>query len=163
MSTDKIAYATTTAITITLNSLVSASASGRSGAAVDNTTNLYDDALLYVQVAVTTGLANDKAVYVYLYGSEDGTNFNNSSNLEVNVGSDAITGIDSPTALKGPAVIPITANSKTYRGVWNVAAFFGGVMPRKWGVVIQNYAGAPLSGTIGDSVVTYTGITYTNA
>ena len=161
MTTDRIAYATTNAITITLNSLVSAAASGRSSAAVDNTTNLYDDALVYVSVNVLTGLANDKAVYVYIYGSEDGTNYNNSSNLEVNVGSDLITGIDSPTALKGPFVLPITANSKTYRGVFSIAPFFSGLMPRKWGVVIQNYAGAPLDGAGG--TVSYTGITYTNS
>jgi len=158
---DNIQYATSNAITITLNSLVSSAVNGRSSAAVNNATNLYVDALVYVQVAVGTGLANDKAIYVYFYGSEDGTNYNNSS-IEVNVGSDLVTAIDSPTNLRGPAALSVVANSITVRGVFSVAAFFNGVMPRKWGVVIQNYCGAPLTGTPANHVVSYTGITYTN-
>ena len=161
-TTDKIAYATSTAITCTLASLASSATAGRSCAAVDNTSNLYDDALLYIAVKTSSSaLANDKACYVYLYGSEDATNFNGSS-AEAE-GTDAAVTLDSPTNLIGPFVIACPAVSVTYKKVISVAAAFGGIMPRKWGFVLQNYTGQALDSTGGNHVTTYTGITYTNA
>ena len=41
-----------------------------------------------------------------------------------------------------------------------VASAFGGVMPEKWGVVIQNDSGAALSATAGDHDLGYQGINY---
>ena len=160
-TTDNIAYATSNAITITLNSLASSSTAGRGGAAVDNTSNKYDDALVYVQFKVGTGVANDRAIYVYVYGSEDGTNYDGSS--AENVGTDAAVTLDTVTNLRGPVPVSVSTNSITVKKVFSVASFFGGVMPRKWGVVVQNFCGSALTGTPSDHAVTYTGITYTNA
>lgn len=163
MTTDNIAYAASTAITCTLASLASSATAGRSSAAVDNTTNKYDDAMVTVAVKTSaSALANDKAVYVYVYGSEDGTNFNGSS-AEAE-GTDVAVTLDSPTNLKGPVVISCPAISTTYNTViGSIAAFFGGIMPRKWGLVIQNYTGQALDATEGSHIKTYTGITYTSA
>ncbi len=161
MSTDKIAYATSTAITCTLASLANSSSAGRSCASVDNTTNLYDDALLYIAVKTSaSALANDKACYVFLFGSEDGTNYNGSS-AEAE-GTDVAVTLDAPTNLIGPFVIGCPAVSVTYKKVISVAAAFGGVMPRKWGFVLQNYTGQALDSTEGNHTKSYTGITYTN-
>lgn len=160
MTTDRIAYAATTAVTCTMASLASSATAGRSSAAVDNTTNLFDDALLTVIVKTSaTALANDKACYIYVYGSEDGTTFNTSSAEAA--GTDVAVTLDSPTNLKGPIAISCPAVSTTYRGIWSVAQIFGGVMPRKWGFVIQNYTGQPLDATVGSA--SYTGITFTNS
>ena len=57
MAALKIAYVNAAAIAATLNSLASAAA--RRGPAVDNSANLYDDAL--VQVSITTAAAATSA------------------------------------------------------------------------------------------------------
>lgn len=159
-TTDKILYGTSTAITCTLSSLASSATAGRGSAVVDNTTNLYDDAMLTVAVKTSaSALANDKACYVYIYGSEDGTIYNGSSAEAP--GTDIAVTFDSPSNLKGPFVIACPAISVTYRlVVGSVAALFGGVMPRKWGFVIRNYTGQALSATEGDHTKSYTGIYY---
>ena len=162
-TTDKIAYATSTAITCTLASLASSATAGRGSAAVDNTSNLYDDAMLTIAVKTSaSALANDKACYVYLYGSEDGTVYTGSS-AEAE-GTDAAVTLDAPTNLRGPYVLVCPASSVTYRLViGSVAGAFGGVLPRKWGFVLQNYTGQALDSTEGNHQKTYSGVTYTNA
>jgi hypothetical protein len=45
----------------------------------------------------------------------------------------------------------------------SVAAAFGGILPRKWGIVVRNYTGFALSATEGDMSYTYTGTYYTSA
>ena len=161
-TTDNIAYATSTAITCTLASLASSATAARGCLAVDNTTNKYDDAMLTVAVKTSaSALANDKACYVYLYGSEDGTVYNGSSSEAQ--GTDAAVTLDSPTNMRGPYVIACPAVSQTYRLViGSVASAFGGVLPRKWGFVLQNYTGQALDATAGNHQTTYSGITYTN-
>jgi hypothetical protein len=160
MTTNKISYGTSTAITCTINSLASSATAGRGSVAVDNTTNLYDDAMLTVTVVTTaTALGNDFACYVYIYGSEDGTTYSASSGEAV--GTDVAVTLANPTNMKGPYVLACPAISTTYRlVVGSVASSFGGIMPRKWGIVVQNYAGTALSTGCSAS---YTGIAYTDA
>lgn len=162
-TTTNIKFGTSTAITCTLASLASSASAGRGCTAVDNTSNLFDDAMLTVQVKTSaSALANDKACYVYIYGSEDGTVYSGSS-AEAQ-GTDAAMTFDSPSNMKGPFPLNCPATSTTYRlVVGSVAALFGGIMPRKWGFALQNYTGQNLSSTEGDHQKTYTGITYTNA
>jgi hypothetical protein len=162
MTTNKIAYGTSTAITCTFASLASSATAGQSCASVDNGTNLYDDAMLTIGVKTSaSALGNDKACYIYLYGSEDGTTFSSTSEV---VGTNAAVTFDNPTNLKGPYVLSCPASSQTYRLViGSVASAFGGIMPRKWGFVIQNFTGQVLDATEGNHQKTYTGIAYTDA
>ncbi len=155
MADFKEKYGTSTAITITLASL--ATASSRESTAVDNTTNLYIDALLYVAVKLQAGSpASNKAIYVYGYASEDGTNYTDNA-----TGSDAALTLRSPSNLRLIGVIAAPdSGGLTYKGVFSVAQAFGGLMPRKWGVVILNSTNITLSATGGDHAVTYTGIHY---
>lgn len=162
MAATTITYGTSTSITCTLASLASSSTAGRGSAVVDNTTNKYDDALLTIAVKTSaSALANDKACYIYLYGSEDGTVYNASS--AESVGTDAAVTFDTTTNLKGPFPLYCSTTSTTYRTVISVAQAFGGVMPRKWGFVLQNYTGQNLDSTEGNHQKTYTGITETIA
>ena len=162
-TTDNIAYATSTAITCTLASLASSSTAGRSCVAVDNTTNKYDDAMLTVAVKTAAGaLANDKACYVYIFGSEDGTVYSGSSAEAP--GTDIAVTFDAPTNLKGPFAISCPASATTYRlVVGSIATVFGGVMPRKWGFVLENFTGQALDATEANHQKSYTGITYVNS
>jgi hypothetical protein len=160
MAVQKITYGTSTAITCTLASLASSSSAGRSCAAIDNGTDLFDDALLTIGVRTSaSALANDKACYVWIFGSEDGTNYGASSSEAV--GTNVAVTLSAPSNMRGPFVISCPAISTTYRVVIPVASFFGGDMPRKWGFVLQNFTGQALDSTEGNHQKTYTGITYT--
>lgn len=160
-TTDKIEYTSTgTAITCTLNSLASSATAGRQSNVVDNSSNLYVDALLMATVVTGTGtLANDFTVYVYLWGSDDGTNYEGGSDENAGNGDSAMT-IDSPTNLRGPIAIPTPSSNVTYKKMISVAQVFGGVMPVKWGVTVRNYSGQALAAS-GNSLA-YTGVYYTN-
>jgi hypothetical protein len=75
MSADiKARYGTSNqAITITINSLASSATAGRASTAVDNSSNLFLDALVTVKISFPNlAVANDQAVYVYAYGTSDG-------------------------------------------------------------------------------------------
>ncbi len=153
----KIKYGTSTAITITLASLGTSATVGRESTAIDNTTNRFVDALVYVKIKVGDGtIANDKAAYVYAYGSEDGTNY-----PENITGSDAAYTQLAPTVLRLIGVIPLPTKQVTYKSQpMSVAQAFGGRLPRKWGIVVRNYCGIALTGTAGDHAASYTGINY---
>ena len=156
MATRKISYDTSTAITITLASLASSATASRESTSIVNTTNLYIDAMVYLAIPLQTGTpANDKAIYVYFYESEDGTNYTDNA-----TGTDAALTLRSPTNLRGPFVISTPdSGSLTYKAViGSVASFFGGVMPRKWGIVVNNFTGLTLNATEGNLIKTYSGI-----
>ena len=160
MATVKVSYASSTTILCSVAALASGTNQARFSSLVDNATNLYSDALLYVAVKVSgTALANDKSVYVYLYGSEDGTSYSMSS--REGSGTDVTAILEIPTNLKPGMTISCPGTSNTYRGVTSVAQAFNGVMPRKWGIVIDNFTGQLLDPTESNHTKSYTGITYT--
>ncbi len=161
VTVDNIKYASSAAITCTLASLASSATVGRQCTVIDNTTNLYDDVLVMLAVKMSaTALANDKAVYVYIFGSEDGTNYDQDDGV---VGAtDAAYTVNSPSNLRGPVVINCPTISKVYIKAFTIAQFFGGRMPRKWGFVVVNFTGQALDATEASHIKTFTGITYTN-
>lgn len=150
MATTKTLYGTSTAVTITLTSL--ANGASRESTAIVNTTNLFLDAMLYVAVTLAAGTPVD-GIDVYLYASEDGTNYD-----ENVTGTDAAITPRTPTNLVLLGRIQTaTAGALTYKKAFlSIAAAFGGVLPRKWGVVITNQSGLALAAT--GNTVSYTGI-----
>lgn len=161
MADIKQQYGTSTALTITLASLAHSDTAGRESTAVDNSTNRYIDALVQVKVKLQTGTPSaDRKVYVYAYGSEDGTQFTDNA-----TGSDAnITMTDPPNArLIGEVLCPNSGGLTYESQPMSVAQAFNWIMPRKWGVIIRNCTNVALSATGGDHAVTYSGIYFTNA
>lgn len=153
MADIKLAFGTSTAITATLASLATATA--RECTAIDNTSNKFLDSMVYLALKLQTGTpASDKAIYVWFYGSEDGTNYTDNA-----TGADAAVTMRSPSNLRGPFVIATPdSGGLTYKVViGSVAAFFGGVLPRKWGFVIENKTNIAFSATEGDHIKTHTG------
>lgn len=160
MATVKISYAASQTLNCTIAALSSSSTAARGSAVIDNTTNLYDDAILYVAVKTSgTAIGQDKSVYVYLYGSENGTNYEGSGSE--NVGSDAAVFVENPTDLRGPIVIACPGTTRQYGVASSVAQFWGGRMPRKWGFVVRNSTNNPLDPTESNHIKSFTGITYT--
>lgn len=158
MTSIKLAYANSASITMTLASITSGSA--RESTAIDNSSNLYTDALVYVALALQTGTpTGDKAFFIYTYASEDGTNYTDNA-----TGSDAAITLRSPTNLRLIGVLAAPdSGGLTYKGVYTVASAWGGILPRKWGIAIKNSTGVTMSATEGNHIHTYTGVYYTNA
>jgi hypothetical protein len=153
MADEKEAFGAATAITIGVASLAATSA--RESATVDNTTNKYEDAL--VQVKLKTGgttPSNDQCAYIYAWGVIDGTT---PTYPDTVTGSDAAITLNSPTQLRLIGVLNMPASSTTYvTEPLSVAQAFGGWLPAKWGIVIQNSSSA-LDATSGNHAVTYSG------
>ncbi len=147
-STIKSSYGTSNqTITCTITSLVNGNA--RASTAVDNTTNLFLDALVAVKVksnASGTGAAG--YVNVYAYGTADGgTTYTQSA-----TGTDAGITLTVPPNARLIGTINVVANAVTYNGgPFAVSGAFGGVLPDHWGIIVENQSGATLDASVGSS------------
>lgn len=157
MANVKTAYGTEAqAITCTLASLVHSTTAGRESTAIDNTSNLYLDALVQVKVVLQSGTpGSDKRVYVWAYGTVDAA---------TPVYPDAVTGTDagitinSPTNLRLLGIIEAPTSAGTFKGgPWSVAQLFGS-LPEKWGIVVMNMTNMTLSATESDHKKLYQGV-----
>ena len=151
MPTFKQLYATWATITITANSLANAAA--RQGTAVDNTTNLYLDALVGVTLSTASGtLGANPVVEVWAYASTDST----PHYTDGATGSDAAFTMPSVPNMVLLGVVNIAASATaTYSRPFSIASAFGS-MPDHWGVVLNNKTGLAL-GASGNSAQ-YAGI-----
>lgn len=138
-ATSKPLYGTSgQAITITLDSLANSAA--RQSTAVDNTTTLYEDAL--VEFSIVSGASGVSAtgwVDVYAYGTANGgTTYSGPA-----TGTDGAITLLAPPNLVYIGRINVVANSTTYNGkLITIAKAFGGILPAKWGIVTVNNTGA---------------------
>lgn len=137
--------------TITCNFLSLANNGQRSSAAIDNTTNLFLDALVSVKIKTAAASTSSTGyVNIYAYGTTDGgTTYGGG---EASMGTDAGVTLTSPPNIVLIGVINAVANSTTYvRSAMSVAAAFGGVLPDHWGIVVENKTGATLDGVTGSA------------
>lgn len=141
------------AITITLASLASAAA--RASTVIDNSVNLYLDALLQLTTkSGASGVSATGYISVYGYGSADGgTTY-----------GEGITGTDANVTLTNPNNLPfITSfNMVAAATVYSIPALaiaraFGGILPQKWGIVVVNNSGHALDATEGNFAKFYQG------
>jgi hypothetical protein len=148
MSTIKSLYGTNNqAITCTITSLTNNSM--RQSTAIDNTTNLFLDALVQVKIKTNaSGTSGSGYVAIYAYGSADGgTDYTDGA-----TGSDAAFTSTSPPNVRLIGIINAVANATTYiGGPISVAAAFGGILPDHWGIIIENQTGATLDASVGSS------------
>jgi len=159
MADIKKAYGTSTAITITLASLAHSDNAGRESAAIDNGTDKFIDALVQIAIKLAAGTPSaDKAVYVYAYGSEDGTTFTDNA-----TGADAaITLTDPPNVREIGRIRCPAAGGLTYESQpMSVAKAFDWILPRKWGIVVRNNTNVAFDTT--GHAAKYSGSYFTNA
>ncbi len=142
------------AITCSLASLTTTSS--RESTVVDNTTNLFLDALVMLKVksggsaTSATGFVN-----IYAYATVDG----GTTYTDTATGSDAGITLTTPRNLRLIGTINVVANSTTYKGgPFSVASAFGGVLPQKWGIVVENQSGGTLDSTEGNHAKLYQGV-----
>lgn len=147
----KQALGTETAFTITLASLAtSAVGVGRQATLVDNSTNLFFGAKVFVKVTVGTSPTANTSIYVYFIGS----NATPSISTDGAGASDAAwTAVNA--RLLGVISVPATTSDTAYYGVFDTAAF--GPLPTKWAVGIVHDTAVNLNSTGGNHSVTYQG------
>lgn len=158
----KLAYAASSALTITLASLATDAnlLAGRQSTAVTNSSNLYLDYLIGGKITTGTSPTVGKSIEVWVYGAEDDTP----------TYPDAITGTDGnasmssrdilATGLRLGAFIPTDATSN--RAYWiapfSIAALFGGVLPPAFGIFVVHNTAVNLHATSGNHFLKQTGV-----
>ena len=99
------------------------------------------DAICQVQVTLAkTNPANDKAVYVYTWGSVD-------TNMTSVMGStEGLVTIQSDNNYKLANIMAYSSSNGTiWSSPFSISQCFGGVMPNQWGIAIINFTGAALT------------------
>ena len=143
------------ALTCTLASLANNSA--RESTVVDNTSNLFVDALVMAQIkSGASGVSSTGYVNIYAYATVDAATPVYSDGA---TGSDAAITLTSPPNVRLIGVMNVVANATTYKGgPFSVAAAFGGVLPEKWGIIVENKTAAALDSTEGNHKKLYQGV-----
>lgn len=152
--TIKTSYrATNQTVTATLASLANSTSQStgiRGSAFVDNTTNLDIDDQVTVQITTAaSGVSSTGSVIIYIYGCIGGT-----TNCTDGVtGTDAAQTLTNPTNLVKVVACNTVAVLTLYTcGPFSVANAFGGTVPARWGIVVQNLSGAAFAAS-GNSIV----------
>lgn len=128
---------------ITCSASTLANNAARESAAIDNSANLYLDALVQIALTVASGGVATGTVVVYAAASVDGgTTWGGEC-----TGADAAITPDNPPNLVPLGVIatPTTTGGTFKSQPLSVAQAFGGTLPQRWSIVVQNLSGAALS------------------
>lgn len=147
-------YGTSTAIGIgtALNSLASSTtAFAQTDAVTTTVTENITDALVRASVVVGAITPSGSTVInFYVVGSEDGTVWAGSSAtsevITATAGAVTISTLGNNLRFLG-SMICHTASVTMKTQPMSVAAAFGGMLPKKWVVVVQNQTGSNLSGS----------------
>ncbi len=149
MSTRKILYAA--AATITCSIASKTTGQGQRSAAIDNSSNLYLDALVSVGVLIGT-VTTPAFIYVYAYASaDDGTNYETGGSTDA--AWNTIRGDE-----KFLFSVAAYTSTTTFWGVGTVARAYGGRMPRNWGIIISQTNCGTLSSTEGNHTKKFQGV-----
>ena len=168
----KTTYSSNTTITLDLGATPLASSAtfiaGRESTEIDNTSNLYVDAIVQGFVTVgDTNVAADTSIIVYVWGSDVSL---------ATTAIDTLDGTDSDETLTNTgvlnsalhfaasiAVLATTDNIKYNIAPFSVADIFGGIMPKFWGLYVTHNTVSALHTTSANHVFHFNGITYTSA
>jgi hypothetical protein len=157
MAVTNIQYQSVTNITISLASLANNAA--RESTFIDNSSTLFLDAMVYLAIQLQTGTpSNDQAIQIWFYGSSDATNYTDNA-----TGTNAPLTMRTPTNLRGPwTIVTPTSGGLLYKTVIpSVATIFGGIMPIRWGIVVENRTGIAFNATEGNHIKTFRGVNLT--
>jgi hypothetical protein len=150
----KEAFGSATAFTKTNANLTNSATAGWQSNAIDNSSNLYIDALCTWELAaVNTGPANAKNVFCYAFAIIDtgGSAYTSTGDGTAGGSEGTLTYPDYSTqSIVCPSLgnIPYPIQNKAINGgPFSVAACFGGRLPPKWAVGMVNHTGMTLSVT----------------
>lgn len=158
----KLKYAAEAAITCSIASLASSTTklAGQESTAVDNTTTLYVDSLASGKITVGTTPVANKSIEVWVYSQvEDAGTY-----------PDVLDGTDSAETLVSDGVkyaalkllksfnTEAVSDRAYFFANESVAAAFGGVMPKKWGLFVTHDTGVALNATAANHFFKYVGV-----
>jgi len=165
MATATVNYSSNTAITLDLSSLAQSTTfvAGRESTEVDNTTNKYMDAIVYAlgvtgsSSAATAG----QGINVYVWGADTSLGTTAIDTLD---GTDSAETIALPTLqalrLGASAYTTVTTASQVYFfQPFSVAALFGGVLPKFWGLFVSTSLAGGLAASMS-AKFSYVGVKY---
>ena len=146
---------------------------GRCSVEVDNTTNKYVDVQLQGKITVGTTPTANTIIAIYAWGTDTSIasltyGQSNAAGFDTLVGTDADKTLTNAQVLNGLVSIATisvvaTTSNVTYPFVCkSLAQFFGGSMPRYWGLFVTHNTGVALNATANNHNIQYTGITYTS-
>lgn len=152
MADIKAKFGTATAFTKTNANLTSSATAGWKSNAIDNSANLYLDALVSIELAaVNTTPASYKQINLYAYSLIEGSAYASTGDGTIDGTEGTVTFPDITTLVP---VIPILGwvsypvqNKAINSPAFSVAKAFGGILPPKWGIAMINYSGMTLSVT----------------
>jgi hypothetical protein len=141
-------------LTCTLASLANNGA--RQSTEVDNGTNLFLDALVMLKIKTgASGTATTGYVNVYAFATVD----QGTTRTENAGASDAAITLTAPPNAILVGRINCVANATTYiGGPMSVAAAFGGVLPERWGIIVENKTGGALDSTESNHAKLWQGV-----
>lgn len=163
MADIKDKYAAAATITISLASLATSSSklAGQESNSVDNTSNVYIDALVSGKIRTGTSPTAGKTIEVWVYSNISDT----PTYPDVFDGSDSAETITSDGVKFGCLKLmkSITIESTSARDYFianeSVAQLFG-FMPKYWGLFVTHDTGVNLDSTSGNHSFSYVGCTY---
>lgn len=153
-------YAATASVTLTATSLTNGSY--RQSAVVDNSSTKYVDVLIGGSIQAGTSPTSGGTLDFFCYGERD----------DAGQYTAGCSGSDAAYTADGEedelfhlySVTVDTTSDQDYEwGPVSVAQAFGGVMPRKWGVVLRNSSGVTTNATGTNNEVRYTGLKYASS
>ncbi len=166
MATSTVNYSSNTAITMDLSALASSATfvAGRESSQVDNTTNKYVDVLVSGSVSVGTTPTANTSILVYVYGADTSLATTAIDVLDGTDSAETLTNTGILNALRLGAAINVpaaTTDVQYFVLPFSVAALFGGVVPKFWGLFVAHNTAVNLrSNAINTNSFEYVGIKY---
>ena len=166
MATSTVNYSSNTAITMDLSALASSATfvAGRESSQVDNTTNKYVDVLVSGSVSVGTTPTANTSILVYVYGADTSLATTAIDVLDGTDSAETLTNVGILNALRLGASINVpaaTTDVQYFVLPFSVAALFGGVVPKFWGLYVAQNTGVALrTNAINTNSFEYVGIKY---
>jgi hypothetical protein len=159
MATISMSYSAAKTVTITMNN--KAANVWQQSAVVDNTTDLFVDALLGGSIQAGTTPAVNGQFEIYVYGTFDGTTYTAGCS-----GSDAVytaDGEEDELRFLTTITVDATSDQDYVFGPVSVAQAFGGALPSKWGVVFRNNTSVTTNATGTNNMIKFIGTKYVSA
>lgn len=166
MATVQLTYSSNTSITMNLANLGSSAdfTSGQESSQIDNTTNRYVDALVRGTISVGTTPSTNTFINVYVWGADVSL---------ATTAIDVLDGTDSAETLTNTGILQnlrplaciqvIAATSDIAYQILptSVAACFGGVLPKFWGLYVSHNTGVNLrNNAVNTNSLEYVGIEF---
>jgi hypothetical protein len=148
MATATFNYSSNTAITMNLSALAASATyiAGRESSQIDNTSNKYIDALVQGSFTVGTTPATTGGLAVYVWGADTSLATTALGSLDGTDSDESLTTTQLGMLRLG-AFVPVlvnTSDTKYWIPPFSVAARFGGVMPKFWGLYVAHSTTAAL-------------------